>query len=527
MLPKPADIIDREDEWNVLSMFVRDRRHIDHGASLIALSGRRRTGKSHLLERFTALTEGIYFEAFLEEELVQSQERFRNVIIDYDPARRGEVSAIPLGEGGSWDRLLQVAMDATVARSSEGRIPPVVLDEFPYLLRDTPHLQSILKSIYDSRHFKPGETAPPGIMVGYYKRLVQGKLIVCGSAMSIMHELGHGSRPLFGRISRTLTVAPFNHIDMARYWGVDDLVTAMKLYAVLGGSPGYRNALGELTELPPPQDTAQFDAWVMATMLTSSDDFFTAAEARHLLREDPRAGGKIIYQQAMKAIADGATTATQVGGVLGETKKTVEPVVDRLIAMGYVDERRPLFEVGDPMLRLRDPLLRFHHAVVEPDMDVLRLGEISPQQIWTRATPRFGSQVLGPAFEEAAAESAFRILIRRGVDISRQGWTCVSDRESGKKHEVDFIGLGRDSRTGRRGATITVIGEAKATIRPRGLKDLERLRHIRSLLAAHHQAADAKLLIVSMYGFSDHLHEAAASSDEVVLLDLADVYGWG
>ncbi|MGH3815419.1 MAG: hypothetical protein ACRDUV_23710 [Pseudonocardiaceae bacterium] len=51
----------------------------------------------------------------------------------------------------------------------------MVLDEFPYLLRGAPELPSAIQAIYDETRNSPSTRA--------------AKLIVCGSAFTIMSEI--------------------------------------------------------------------------------------------------------------------------------------------------------------------------------------------------------------------------------------------------------------------------------------------------------------------------------------------------
>ena len=92
-------------------------------------------------------------------------------------------------------------------------------------------------------------------------------------------------------------------------------------------------------------------------------------------------------------------------------------------------------------------------------------------------------------------------------------------------HEVDVIALDRTSLPRSKAARITLIGEAKATDRPRGATELRRLEHIRDLLVAQGwNTADCAFAIFSRTGFErDLLLEAAPG--RVVLIDLTTLYG--
>src|SRR6202012_4250703 len=88
----------------------------------------------------------------------------------------------------------------------------VVLDEFPFLSRVSPALPSIIQ-----RELGPGGTG----------RESSVRLILCGSAMSVMGGLLSGRAPLRGRAGLELVVHPFGYRDAAAFWGLDDPRLAM------------------------------------------------------------------------------------------------------------------------------------------------------------------------------------------------------------------------------------------------------------------------------------------------------------
>ena len=79
---------------------------------------------------------------------------------------------------------------------------------------------------------------------------------------------------------------------------------------------------------------------------------------------------------------------------------------------------------------------------------------------------------------------------------------------------------------GRRDARVALVGEARATSRPRDLGDLDRLEHIRRLLVEQGtRAAEATLAVFSRSGFEPGLRRAASGRADVLLVDLAHLYG--
>ena len=169
--PKPPHLFDRDAEWAGLVGFALDARP---GATLGVISGRRRQGKSYLLQALATALGGIYFPALELTETV-SLRLFADELIRFSgspiPPFRDWLDAIPY--------LFRLAGD---------RVVPVVIDEFPYLVKASPGLPSIIQ-----RELGPGGS-------GSASRV---RLLLCGSAMSVMGGLLSGPAPLRHRAVST------------------------------------------------------------------------------------------------------------------------------------------------------------------------------------------------------------------------------------------------------------------------------------------------------------------------------------
>lgn len=236
-MTRPSDLFDREQEWADLSAFLRGGQP---GLRLGVVSGRCRQGKSYLLRRLVEAHGGQYSLA-LEEERRPALDRFGRDVA----AALGMPADLRFAD---WSVALQAA-------GRPGRL--LVLDEFPYLLRGAPELPSAVQAWYDET--RSGDPTA---------------VILCGSALSVMGELLSGAHPLRGRARRDLTVRPFDYRTARAYWGVDDPEVALRLHAVVGGTPGYR----DLTD--PPPGTRRGDTRLLLFSRTGFDEDVTAA-ARH------------------------------------------------------------------------------------------------------------------------------------------------------------------------------------------------------------------------------------------------------
>jgi uncharacterized protein len=139
----------------------------------------------------------------------------------------------------------------------------LVLDEFPFMSRVSPALPSIIQ-----RELGPGGSGQQSSV----------RLVLCGSAMSVMGGLLSSQSPLRGRAGMELVIQPFRYRDAADFWEITDPHLAVLVNAVLGGTPAYRY---EFTQGDSPADLDDFDPWIIRTVLNPQTPLFR--EARYLL----------------------------------------------------------------------------------------------------------------------------------------------------------------------------------------------------------------------------------------------------
>lgn len=497
-MDKPGHILDRDAQWAALTRF------LDRGGPRLRiglLSGRRRHGKSYLLRALADACGGLYITAVQEEGARASQQRFRDAI-----ARHAGLPAGSLALEG-WEQILTAALEITARRAKEtGGAPLLVIDEFPYLLAHSPQLPSLLQHLYDDSQ---SERAPGG------------RLILCGSAMSVMHELLSGTKPLRGRVVLDMRLGPFGHRQAAELWGIGDPELAFRLHAVLGGAPGYR----QLVQDAPPRDASGFGSWVVDNLFDVDLGLFTRNETEFLLREDPRITHRVVYYEVLAATAAGASTPSKIGGLIGRERTSLAHILDVLLSSGYLRREEDLLRQRKPTLSVTDPIIRFNQLITVPYTELLERRQ--GQQVWKAATPTFHSQILGPHFEELA-----RNWVRHyapdeiGIAPGAVGTTAVHDTAGRAKHELDVVALAPGEKPRTKDLHINLLGEAKATGRQRGVADLDRLDHLRTVLAADgHHTTDAHLAVFSQHGFTRDLTKIAASRPDVHLIDLDQLYG--
>src|ERR1700733_8763021 len=197
-------MVDREREK------VRLEQAAAQAPQLVVLRGRRRVGKSYLLDHSFTGQRFVYFQADEGEERDH---------LDLLAAEVGALVDAPLSFT-DWEAALgylgSLAEDAPLV---------VALDEYQWMRKAQPRLDSMIV-----RHFDRWERAG--------RRLT---LVLSGRALTLMEELLEGNQPMFGRAAYRPLLEPFDFRDAARF-ASERLSAEEKLrrFAVLGGTAQYQ-----------------------------------------------------------------------------------------------------------------------------------------------------------------------------------------------------------------------------------------------------------------------------------------------
>lgn len=466
---------------------------VDSGADRHTLGlvyGRRRIGKSTLLEAVVHDRGGFYWEATRTESAIQL-------------ARLGSALGEHLGVGRLALSTWEEALRQLLRLGADGPVP-VVLDEFGHIMEAESSIDSVVATMLGpgSRRANPG----------------QARLILCGSAIALLAALTAGQAPLRGRAGMELVMQPHDFRSAAQWLGRDpDLELAVRVFAVIGGVIGYAT---DMVDHDLPDSMADFDRWVTARVLSPAATLHH--EATTLLAEDPSlaAGSPVIHHSILGAIANGSVTAGRISKHLGRSVSGIDPALRRLIAAGFVVRHTDPIRAQRPTYTLGDPFLQFHYAVLEPHGPLLR--DRDPRRAWAdRLASAFDSRVRGPVFEEQA-----RSWVRRFADPETIGGPAdhvgpSAAQVHGRERQLDVVVAGAepvDEPPANR--TVLAIGEAKAgeTVGVGRLTDLERAR-----ASLGTRAAQAKLMLFAP-AFTPELVAIAGRRADVELIDLDRLY---
>ena len=480
---KPTHIFDRDQEWQGLSSFIE---RTGPNATLGVISGRRRQGKSFLLQAAAEAAGGLYFAA-TEATEAESLRMFADALVRHT---RAPVE-YPFRD---WNDAI-----AFLFRQFTGKPTPVVIDEFPFLARVSPSLPSIIQ-----RELGPGGSG----------RGSSARLLLCGSAMSVMGGLLAGQAPLRGRAGLELVVQPFSYRDAAEFWGLTDPRLALLVHMVVGGTPAYRE---EFTGSDAPDGLADFDAWVVRTVLNRQSPLFR--EARYLLAEEPDIRDPALYHSVLAAIASGNTTNGGIASFIGRRSDQIAHPLNMLEDCALISKQPDLFRSGKAHYRIAEPLITFYEAIMRRRWAELERNRAPA--VWEATRPSFLKQVAGPHFESVcrdfAAEADAELF---GALPAEVGSATVNDPAARTQIEIDVAVLAaQDSDAPRR---ILSLGEAKwgETI---GHGHLHRLERARDLLTAKgYDTRETALTCYSAAGFTSELQQD--KRDHMLLIGPPQLY---
>lgn len=440
----------------------------DNAPALVVVSGRRRVGKSALLD---AAFEGRRLLSFQADE---QDERGQLELLAEEASRL--LPGQPPLRFDDWPAAIRF-IEAQAA--AEPLV--VVLDEFQWLCAAQRALPSMLQRAWD----------------GWQRQSVPVVLVLAGSALSFMDGLlAHGS-PLYGRATLRPRVEPLDYRDSALF--VPDLKAeaAIRRFAVLGGTPQYQVWAGSLP----------LARIIRERVLERGAPMYE--EPLHLLRQGEGVRTPATYLSVLRVIAAGATQHNEISTKTTLSTANLSEKLARLRALGYVRVREPTGPAESPArgtYELADPFFRFWFRYVFPRRSRLERGLVD--EVYSEIDGDLDN-LMGPAFEECCrAWAGSTAGAKRLGEVDEIGSWQSRDGQT----EIDVVGV-------RRGR-YELVGSCKWRRRA-DERVLDELINARDRMG---KASRARLAVFARDGFTDGLL-ARASGEDVQLVALADLFG--
>ncbi len=440
---------------------------------LFILYGRRRVGKTTLLNEFCRNKNTIFYSAE-QSNTKLNLDKFSELVFQH----YGETSLSPFT---TWERAL------TYVRQRQGNQRLVlVFDEFPYLVRKNKALLSILQHLIDHQ-------------------LQESRLfiILCGSYMGFMEKDVLGSKsPIFGRRTGQLKLLPFPYQTSRRFLEGYSPEDQMKLYGAFGGTALY------LSQIQPKES---FETNIKRAFLRVTAYLYE--EPMLLLHQEVQEPG--IYSAVIEAIASGYTKSNEIATKIGEEPAKCLKYIHTLCQLGILYKETPFGEketARKTIYGISDMMFRFWYRYVFANRTLLETG--AADIVWKQKIAPDYSTYMGLAFEQVCREYLLAQNVQGKLPflITNIGRWWGSDPKTRKATEIDLIASDGKS---------YLFGECKWRNEQTDLSVLKELQEKADAFSA--KRGQSWYILFSKAGFTSAVLEEAKRRKDIILIDLKDI----
>lgn len=409
--------------------FLEEKYHSE-GGQLLIVYGRRRVGKTETLRKFCEGKEHVFFSCTESPDGQQLTAFSERILQKGIPAAR-YITRFP-----NW----QQAFESITDLPGDGK-KLVVIDEFPYMVRNNSSIPSILQNLWDAK------LKDENVMI-----------ILCGSAMSFIEkEILAEKNPLYGRATGILKMREMDVYDAVKFLPNYSPLEKITAYAVLGGIPHYLKQF---------DDRLTIAENIQKNILTRGSILYS--EVEFLMRQELRETS--VYNTIIEAIALGNTKLNDIYQKTQIEKSKLSAYLHNLMDLGIVcrefsvvDGVKEQANVQRGLYQVTDNFFRFWYAFVFPNYSELEAGDSAG--VWKYEVEPELDRYVSQVFEDICRQY-LRRENRTGnlpFRFSKMG------RWWNKTDELDVLAFDRREEN-------FLIGECKYKNSPFGYSDLMRMQ---------------------------------------------------
>lgn len=365
----------------------------------VIIWGRRRVGKTTLINEFIKDKTAIYFTA-TESTAKDNLESFSQAIAFM---QNQSLNNIPFYQ--SFEQALQA-----VYQLAQKQQIVLVIDEYPYLAKSYKPISSILQKLIDTQ----------------FKNNSKLFIILCGSSMSFMERqvLGYQS-PLYGRRTAQLEIKPFNFYEYKAYYKNFSAEELAIVYGITGGIPQYMTFFN---------DQLSLKANIINNFLKPGGYLYE--EPENLLKQEMREPAA--YNAIIKAIAGGASKNNEIASKVGMETSALTNYIEKLLELDLIEKEAPIGAKSSrkTIYSIKDTMFSFWYRFIPANNILIQRnrGEFA----WKNIEPQL-NHFMGHIFEEICADYLWQTYETLPVFFQQIGRWWGTNPKLKRQEEIDIV----------------------------------------------------------------------------------------
>lgn len=438
-------------------------------SSFIVLYGRRRIGKTSLIQEFIKEKPFVYFLASEESEY-QNINSFKRVIAEY--TKNELLSEIKLD---NWDILFK-----TLEQNISHKRLVIVIDEFQYLGKINIAFPSIFQRIWDTF------LKDKNVMV-----------ILCGSLIHMMETqtLSYNS-PLYGRRTGQIKLKQIDFKYYQEFFEKLSYKDLVEFYSVTGGVPKYIELFDDKLDL-----FNQIEKNIL------NKQSFLFEEPIFLLQNEVSEIGS--YFSIIRSIAAGNHKLGNISTDLEIKQTSLTKYLRTLINLDILEREVPITERNPEkskmgIYKIRDNYINFWFKFIYPERAKLELSET--EYVMEKIRRNFYDNHVSYVYESICISEMWTLLSNKKINFNTIG------RWWNGKTEIDIVAF--DS-TGDE----IIFGECKYKTELMDVDVFYSLLHKKDEVIWKNQTRREMFILFSISGFTNRLKELASSREDLLLFE--------
>jgi len=462
--------------------FLNDAYESDK-AEFVVLYGRRRVGKTELLNEFCKDKDAIFYTCREYTDTVQLKS-FTEKVKTYNIPALDFVDSF-----SSWEHAFSSVMMLPTDKKKL-----LIIDEFPYACKANVSIPSILQVLWDEK-----------------LRRENVMIILCGSAMSfIERDLLSEKNPLYGRTTGIYKLKPLPFCDAQKFfphYSTEDKIIA---YAILGGIPHYLKQFNKNLSI---EDNVKKNILRRGCTLYNEVEFLIKQELRE----------PAVYNTIIEAIALGNNSFNDILTKTQIEKSKLSVYLKNLIELYIVEKEFPALSKDKAKSNasggsyvLTDNFFRFWYSFAFRNLTDLENDDADG--VWENDIQDLLHHFASKAFEQLSIEYMYaqnkaKTLPFRISSASRY-WGKTNQIIDGKTRAVNLeIDILAPDNTKKK----VIYGECKFTNEP---FDMNEFKNLKSKVFI---GDSVYYYLFSLSGFTDAVENEAKGSSNIKLISAHDL----